>query len=102
MTVTNYGYFESNSPQNEKEARDIVRFLVDHLDWDQHQSANEIDADKVSKALDAMDKIKESFPEVFKLYDFASVKQDDGTYQLVVGDQYCWYDYRKQFGGMIQ
>jgi len=102
MTVTNYGYFEGNSPQTEKEARDIVRFLVDHLEWDMHSSINERDADKVSKALNGMDAIKESFPEVFKLYDFASVRQKDGTYQLVVGDQYCWYDYRKQFGGMIQ
>lgn len=102
MSVINYGYFEGNSPQNEKEARDIVRFLVDHLEWDKHQSVNDRDSDKASKALIGMDKIKELFPEVFKLYDFASIRQKDGTYQMVIGDQYCWYDYRGLFGELAQ
>ena len=99
-TKINLGYHEVPTPQNEKEARDVASFAMMTLDRIKHDLEKN-DVAKTEICLSAMDRLKELFPEIFKLYDFASISNGDGTYHVVQGDAYVWFDFREKYKTLI-
>ena len=97
MTTINLGYFSKPKPQTEKDAHDIANFALFQLDRIKYM-ADQNDPSKTEQMLSGLDEIKELFPEPFKIYDFASVDRGDGIFNLVKGDAYVWFDYRKEYG----
>lgn len=96
-TIIDLGYFSKPEPSNEKEAHEIANFALFQLDRIKYM-ADKNDPAKTATMLDGLDRVKELFPEPFKLYDFSSVNNGDGIYRIVQGESYVWFDFRREYG----
>lgn len=95
--IIDLGYFSKPEPSSEKEAHEIANFALFQLDRIKYM-ADQNDPVKTAKMLDGLDRVKQIFPEPFKLYDFASIDNGDGIYRVVRGEAYVWFDFRKEYG----